>query len=96
MPNFPKNEYSLPPDTHTYVCVSGGKKYSFFGKFGVLCFLETPVLRFAFNNTQPFLDPRSLWWHLNNEYNVSDSNKLEDCWLQYCVQIIINKPPLEN
>ena len=96
MPNFPKNEYFLPPDTHTYVCVSGGKKYSFFGKFGVLCFLETPVLRFAFNNTQPFLDPRSLSWHLNNEYNVSDSNKLEDCWLQYCVQIIINKPPLEN
>ena len=37
----------LPPDTHTYVCISGGKKCSFFGKFGVLCFLETPVLRFA-------------------------------------------------
>ena len=28
-------------------CVSGGKKCSFFGKFDVLCFLETPVLRFA-------------------------------------------------
>ena len=27
--------------------VSGGKKCSFFGKFGVLCFLETPVLRFT-------------------------------------------------
>ena len=27
--------------------VSGGKKCSFFGKFGLLCFLETPVLRFA-------------------------------------------------
>ena len=27
-------------------CVIGGKKCSFFGKFGVL-FLETPVLRFA-------------------------------------------------
>ena len=26
---------------------SGGKKCSFFEKFGVLCFLETPVLRFA-------------------------------------------------
>ena len=26
------------------LCVSGGKKCSFFGKFGVLCFLETPVL----------------------------------------------------
>ena len=31
----------------SYVCVSGGKKCSFFGKFGVLCFLETPVLRFV-------------------------------------------------
>ena len=28
-------------------CVSGGKKCSLFGKFGVLFFLETPVLRFA-------------------------------------------------
>ena len=28
-------------------CVSGVKKCSFFGNFGVLCFLETPVLRFA-------------------------------------------------
>ena len=33
MPNFPKNEHFFSPDTHT--------------KFGVLCFLETPVLRFA-------------------------------------------------
>ena len=33
--------------TFTYVCVSGRKKCSFFGKFGVLCFLETLVSRFA-------------------------------------------------
>ena len=26
-----KNEYFLPPDMHTYVCASGGKKCSFFG-----------------------------------------------------------------
>ena len=32
---------------NVYVCVSGGKKCSFFGKFGVLCFLETAALRFA-------------------------------------------------
>ena len=32
--------------THTYVCVSGRKKCLFFGNFGVLCFLETSVLRF--------------------------------------------------
>ena len=40
-PNFPKNEHFLPPNAHAYVCVSGGKKCSFFGKFDVLCFLET-------------------------------------------------------
>ena len=37
-PSFPKNEH-LSPDTHTYVCVLEGKKCSFFGKLGVLCFL---------------------------------------------------------
>ena len=36
---FPKNEHTL--------CVSGGTKCSFFEKFDVLCFLETPVLRFS-------------------------------------------------
>ena len=46
-PNFPKNEHFLPPYTHTDVCVSGDKKCLFFGKFGVLCFLETPILRFT-------------------------------------------------
>ena len=29
------------------MCVSGGKECLFLGKFGVLCFLETSVLRFA-------------------------------------------------
>ena len=48
-PNFPKKQHFLPPDTQkTYVCVSGAKKCSFFGKFGELCFLVTPALRFAF------------------------------------------------
>ena len=42
-----ENKQVLPPDTHTYVCVSRSKKCLFFGNFGVLCFLETPVLRFA-------------------------------------------------
>ena len=40
-------QHFLSPDTHTYVCVSGDKKCPLVGKFGVLCFLETPVLRFA-------------------------------------------------
>ena len=34
-------------NVNTCVCVSGDKKCLFFGNFGVLCFLETPVLRFA-------------------------------------------------
>ena len=38
------------------MCVSGGKKCLFFGNFGVLCFLETPVLRFAL-----LLDHRRTW-----------------------------------
>ena len=46
-PNFPKNKHLVTPDTHTQACVPGGKNYLFFGKFGVLCFLETPVLRFV-------------------------------------------------
>ena len=37
----------LTPNTHTYVCVSGGKKIPYFGKLNVLCFLITSVLRFA-------------------------------------------------
>ena len=46
-PNFSNNEYFLPADTHTRVCLSGCKKCLFLRKFGVLCFLETPALRFA-------------------------------------------------
>ena len=45
--NFPKIEHFLPPDTHTYMRLSGDRKCSFFGKFDVLSFLETPVLRLA-------------------------------------------------
>ena len=43
---YSKNEHFLPPDAHTYVCVSGGKKYLFFKKFGLLYFLVTAALRF--------------------------------------------------
>ena len=47
-PNFPENEHFLPSDTHTYVCVLGGKKCLLFGKFGVVYFLATTVFRFTF------------------------------------------------
>ena len=36
---------SLPHLASFSLRVSWGKKCSFFGKFGVLCFLETPILR---------------------------------------------------
>ena len=39
---FQKTNISYP-----LIHTSGAKKCSFFGKFGVVCFLETPVLRFA-------------------------------------------------
>ena len=49
--NFPKNEQPTNGlsvfDYLVGVCVSAGKKFLLFGKFGVLCFLETPGLRFA-------------------------------------------------
>ena len=44
---FSGKQTFLPPEMHTYMCVSVGKKYSSFGKFDLLCFLGTPVLRFA-------------------------------------------------
>ena len=45
---FSDKQKFLTPDTHMCACVLGGKKCSLFGKFGVLCFLVTPVLRFDF------------------------------------------------
>ena len=44
---FSENLTFFYPLIRTGVCVSGGKKRSFFGKFGVLCLLVTSVLRFA-------------------------------------------------
>ena len=44
---FLKRNISYPLDTHTYVCVSLGKKSSIFEKFGAPCLFETPILRFA-------------------------------------------------
>ena len=57
--------------THTYVCVLGGKKCSFFGKFGVLCFLERPVLRLAL---LPYYR-RSSGSHGSNKLTLWESKK---------------------
>ena len=40
-----ESEHFLPPDMH--VRIFGGKNCAFFRKFGLLCFLVTPVLRFT-------------------------------------------------
>ena len=51
---FKKTNHAKFPKTNIFyslctcaLCVSGGKKSSFLGKFGVLCFLKTPIFRFA-------------------------------------------------
>ena len=49
MPNFPKNDYFVPPDKRK--CVSGGKKCSFFQKFALL---------FVFFNTRFEIYPFAL------------------------------------
>ena len=51
---FSKKRTFLTPDTHTYMCVSGGKKCLFFKKFGGACFLVTPVLSKLINYHSPW------------------------------------------
>ena len=63
--------------------VPGDKKCSFFRKFGVLCFLETPVLRFAL---LPY------YRRTNNESSPSKgaNKKKENIW-QHHSKVIDNK-----
>ena len=42
------------------------KKCSFFGKFGVLYFLETPVLRFALLPYYPHVDVRGMFFDIQS------------------------------
>ena len=49
-PNFPENEHFLLPNTHTYVCLSGAKKISFFQKIWralFSCYLHFEIRLFA-------------------------------------------------
>ena len=78
-PKFPKNEHFLLPGMHTYLCVSGGKKCLFFGKFGVLRFLETTVLRFALFSYYRRMEDTFLKRFTEFKlfkYNCSGNNKL--------------------
>ena len=67
-PSFPKNEYFLAPDTHTWT-------QEMFGKFGVLCFLETPVLRFALLPNYR----RLTGWSFNNNCFIPFSTAWKNC-----------------
>ena len=44
------------------MCVLGGKKCSFLARFGMLCFLETPIFRFA-------ILPYYWWYNKRNTIN---------------------------
>ena len=55
------------------VCVSGGQKL-FFGKFGMLCFLETSVLRFAL---LPYYRRFANLCFLSFQFAKSDSPKFQ-------------------
>ena len=61
---FWKTNISYPLIRTCRWAYQGGKKCSFFGKFGVLCFLETPVLRFAL---MPYYRRIDLKWFENFE-----------------------------
>ena len=47
MLNFRKNDYLLPHDTHTYLCVSGVTNVRFSDNLTCFVFIATTVLRFA-------------------------------------------------
>ena len=69
--------FFLPPDTHMYVCVSGVKKCWFFGKFGVLRFHVTSVLRFALlfyyrRNVAAYLHSSALPFIQQQEYHWTE------------------------
>ena len=66
----------------TYVCLSGCKKCSFFGKFGTLCFLVTSVLRFAF---LPYHQRNLIWWITT--VKPSKKEHLSHCWLCFKTHI---------
>ena len=63
-----------------YVCMSGGKKCSSYGKFGVLCFLEIPVLKFTL---LPYYPRINMLHDLKNNHKDVDKTLLDDFCL-YC------------
>ena len=68
-----------------YVCVQVGEKCSFFGKFGVLCFLETPVLRFV------LLPYYRQIVHLFVQYKEAEVYKIENLWEVHWIRCVLHQ-----
>ena len=65
--NFPKNQHFLPPDTHTYVCVSGGKYVSFSGDFAnVLNGLPLKMFKNAIKILKIYFNDTNYRYYCNN------------------------------
>ena len=65
-----------------YVCVSGGRKCSSFGKFSILCFLETPMSRFnllpyyrqlVMKQAVEFIENDELYWSTQSDFIMKTS-----------------------
>ena len=73
---FRKKNHLLSPDTYTQVCVSRGKRCSFFEKFDLLCFLVTPVLRFVL-----------LSYYRRNMIYPKHTSKIKFSRFKYCLKL---------
>ena len=74
--NVVKNIWKL-----THLCVSADKKCSFFGKFGILCFLETPMSRFnllpyyrqlVMKQASEFIENHELYWSTQSDLRTKE------------------------
>ena len=75
---FRKTNISYPLIRTRTCALTGGKKCSSFQKFGMLCFLVTPLLRFVL---LPYYRRKILFWYysqnktLKKQYNNFENNR---------------------
>ena len=89
---FRQNEHFLSPDTDTYVCVSGGKKYSFCRKIWRALFswntrFEIPPFALLPTNYLKYIQLRKMQWNNNGIFfiNVSTGSRLMQSILTICL-----------
>ena len=93
-PNFLKNEHFLPPDTHTYVCVSVGKKCLCVPGGTLACFV---FLKYPFWDSPFWLITDALWGFITKHnryyYKVRQSFycKMQQKFIIKCVWFFIKK-----